>query len=71
MAKQQKELDEKEAKADMAAALAAMMKDEFRAKNLEYELETVKDETIVTGHKAAKRDSVAGPGTIVSNMILT
>jgi hypothetical protein len=31
------------------------MKDEFRAKNLECELETVKDETIVTGHEAAKR----------------
>ncbi len=32
-----------------------MMKDEFRAKNLECELKTVKDETVVTGHEAAKR----------------
>jgi hypothetical protein len=37
-----------------------VMRDEFRATNLECELETVKDEAIVTGHEAAKRDNVAG-----------
>jgi hypothetical protein len=35
-------------------------KTEFRARNLEGEIEKVKDETIVTGHEAAKSDSLGG-----------
>jgi membrane-bound inhibitor of C-type lysozyme len=33
---------------------------ECRARNLEVEIENVKDESIVTVHEAAKRDSLAG-----------
>jgi hypothetical protein len=40
------------------------VKDECRAINLECELERVKDETIVTGHEAAKRKRVAGPSSL-------
>jgi hypothetical protein len=36
------------------------VKSECRATNLEVEIKKVKDETIVTGHEAAKRDSLAG-----------
>jgi len=36
------------------------VKSECRSRNLEDELEKVKNETIVTGHEAAKRDSLAG-----------
>ena len=40
------------------------VKDECRAINLECELERVKDETIVTGHEAAKRRRVAGSSSL-------
>jgi hypothetical protein len=40
------------------------VKDECRAVNLERKLERVKDETIVTGHEAAKRKRVAGPSSL-------
>jgi hypothetical protein len=36
------------------------VKSECLARNLEDEIENVKDETIVTGHEAAKRESLAG-----------
>ena len=35
-------------------------KNECRSRNLEEEIEKVKDETKVTGHEAAKRHSLAG-----------
>jgi hypothetical protein len=34
-------------------------KSELRTKNLEDELEQVKDDTVVSGYEAAKRDSLA------------
>jgi hypothetical protein len=40
------------------------VKEECRAINLECDLGRVKDETIVTGHEAAKRRSVAGPSSL-------
>jgi membrane-bound inhibitor of C-type lysozyme len=36
------------------------VKFECRARTLEGEIENVKDETIVTGHETAKRDSLSG-----------
>jgi hypothetical protein len=57
--------DERKRKFKMTSKDAKQMarkrvKSKCRARNLEGEIENVKDETIVTGHEAAKRDSRAG-----------